>query len=157
MRFEHHNRMGQFLTRNCSNEWHILCELRLQLDGCTYIPDLVFHSNWKAICVDVTVRFEQTNESLSKAFREKVQNYSILEDTIKASVGVDAFEFAAFVVGSRGGWTKLSDGVMKTSDLRKAVQNYAYRTMLLSSLDRHERGRNMSASVRQDAEEQIRR
>ncbi len=125
MRFEHYNRIGQFLTRNCSNEWQILFEPRLQLNGCTYIPDLVFHSNGKAICVDVTVRFEQTNESLSKAFRENVQNYSILEDAIKASMGVDAFEFAAFVVGLRGGWTKLNYGVMKTLGLRKAVQNYA--------------------------------
>ncbi len=32
-----------------------------------YIPDLVFHGNGKAICVDVTVRYEQMNGSLSKA------------------------------------------------------------------------------------------
>ncbi len=135
LRIQRHNRIGQFLTRNCSKDWQILCEPRLQLDGRTYIPDLVFHGNGKAICVDVTVRFEQTSASLSKAFREKVEKYSILEDAIKARVGVDAVDFAAFVVGSRGMWTKLNDRVMKTLGLRKAVQNYACRTVLLCSLD----------------------
>ncbi len=66
-RITRHNRISQFLTRNCSKDWQILCETRLQLDGHMYIPDLVFHGNGKAICVDVTVRYEQMNGSLSKA------------------------------------------------------------------------------------------
>lgn len=50
-------------------------------------------------------------------------------------MGVDVIEFAAFVVGSGDVWTKLNEGGMKSLGLRKAVQNYACQSALLSSLD----------------------
>ncbi len=72
----------------------------------------------------MTVRFEYTINSLAKTFHEKVLKFSILEDAIKACMGVDVVDFATFIVGSREGWTILNDVVMKTQGLRKAVQNY---------------------------------
>ncbi len=78
----------------------------------------------KKLYVDVTVRFEHTINSLAKTFHENVLKFSILEDAIKASMGVDVVDFATFIVGSRRGWTILNDVVMKTQGLRKAVQNY---------------------------------
>uniref|UniRef100_H3ALG9 Reverse transcriptase domain-containing protein n=1 Tax=Latimeria chalumnae TaxID=7897 RepID=H3ALG9_LATCH len=69
-------------------------------------PDLIFKKGNQALVVDVTVRMEDNQSSLEKAFQEKVEYYSPLRPQIEKLTGCRNIGFYGFVVGARGKFPK---------------------------------------------------
>ena len=73
-------------------------------DEKTVIPDIIAVKDRKAVVIDPTIIYENSDNSLQSANKAKVQKYSPLNNEIKTLYGVDKVEFHGLAIGGRGGW-----------------------------------------------------
>uniref|UniRef100_H2ZUD8 Reverse transcriptase domain-containing protein n=1 Tax=Latimeria chalumnae TaxID=7897 RepID=H2ZUD8_LATCH len=103
-----HNKMAEQLTRKAKKlGWTAIPEPHLlDTQGRLRKPDLIFKKGDQALVVDVTVRMEDNQSSLEKAFQEKVEYYSRLKPQIKNLTGCRNIGFYGFVIGVRDKFPK---------------------------------------------------
>jgi len=73
-------------------------------DGNTFIPDIITIRNRKAIDINPTIVYENSDNSLQRCNHAKVQKYLPLKDEIRHLYGVDEVEFHGLATGARRGW-----------------------------------------------------
>uniref|UniRef100_H3ABZ5 ribonuclease H n=1 Tax=Latimeria chalumnae TaxID=7897 RepID=H3ABZ5_LATCH len=103
-RIKRHNKIAEQLIRKAEKiGWTTLQEPNLiDTQGRLRKPDLIFQKGDQALVVDVTVRVEDNQSSLEKAFQEKIDYYSSLKPQIEQLTGCTNIGFYGFVVGARG-------------------------------------------------------
>ena len=86
-------------------EWTVALEPKIKsTDGKTFIRDIIVVKDRKAVVIDPTIIYENSDNSLQSANKAKVQKYSPLNNEIKTLYGVDKVEFHGLAIGGRGGW-----------------------------------------------------
>jgi hypothetical protein len=105
-RINRHNGICWILSdRLKEKEWTVALEPKIKsTDGKTFIPDIIAVKDRKAVVIDPTIIYENSDNSLQSANKAKVQKYSPLNNEIKTLYGVDKVEFHGLAVGARGGW-----------------------------------------------------
>ncbi|GCB61696.1 hypothetical protein scyTo_0009387 [Scyliorhinus torazame] len=103
-RIKRHNKILDRLRMYVSKYgWTTYIEPRLVAkDGTLWKPDLIFRKDQKIALVDVTVRYEDNNMSLEKAWNEKRLKYNHLGPEIMELTGGSQLEHFGFVLGARG-------------------------------------------------------
>ena len=65
-------------------EWTVALEPKIKsTDGKTFIPDIIAVNERKAVVIDPTIIYENSDNSLQSANKAKVQKYSPLNNEIK--------------------------------------------------------------------------
>lgn len=72
-------------------------------------PDVVFTKNGTAVVIDVSIRYENSQNSLELAFESKVKYYQDLSQQIKDLTNCNTVKFHGFIVGCRGIWPQCND------------------------------------------------
>nr|BAX24488.1 reverse transcriptase [Grammistes sexlineatus] len=130
-RMENHNKICAILQQEAENlGWSVRREPKLvSKDRRIGVPDLVLTKDWKAMILDVAIRFEASMSSLSEVNMIKINKYSVFKDTVKhLNPGVQQVLVSGFPLGARGKWFKNNSCILELIGCSRT------RTQQLSSL-----------------------
>ncbi|GCB76005.1 hypothetical protein scyTo_0020427 [Scyliorhinus torazame] len=122
-RIKRHNKILDQLRIYVSKYgWTSYIEPRLVAkDGTLWKPDIIFRKEQRIALVDVTVRYEDNNMSLEKAWDEKRLKYSHLGSEIMELTGGSQLEHFGFVLGARGKWLGLNNTLFTFLGIKRYV------------------------------------
>jgi hypothetical protein len=134
-RIKRHNKVCKILVSAAqSQNWAVMCEPHIKVEGKTYIPDLVFLRGERAIIVDPTVVWESNQNSLSDAAKSKVAKYRPILETVKNLTGKANVSLFGFPVGGRGTWCRGNNEVLDALGIHRSKANYICLTVLGDTL-----------------------
>ncbi|KFQ95050.1 hypothetical protein Y956_03504, partial [Nipponia nippon] len=139
-RIKRHNYLCELLMAEATKkEWVVFQEPLLRdTQNELYKPDLIFIKEQQALVVDITVRFESKQTSLSDAAAEKVRKYQHLKEQIRELMNASDSKFVGFPLGAcvkwhQGNYELLKDLGLSGSRQEKVARRLSKRALFSSA------------------------